>query len=147
MLHQQLIFLVSKIPATILLKLSTVKFSTKLIFEQLHFFLKFFPLLHYFLLKYIVKWVYHCVKSVCIRSYSCPYFPVFGLNTDTYAVSLSIHFEWGKIQTRITPNTDTFHAVYDTQIPLSTSVTFSTTSGNKTTEGLVPFPFWMTLFS
>ena len=24
----------------------------------------------------------HCMKSVCIRSYSGPYFPAFGLNTD-----------------------------------------------------------------
>ena len=26
--------------------------------------------------------VQHCVKSVCIQSYSGPYFPAFGLNTD-----------------------------------------------------------------
>ena len=29
----------------------------------------------------------HCLKSVCIRSYSGPYFPVFGLNTKRYGVS------------------------------------------------------------
>ena len=36
----------------------------------------------------------HCLKSVRIRNYSGPYFPAFG-----------------KIRTRITPNTDTFDAV------------------------------------
>ena len=47
----------------------------------------------------------HCVKSVHIRSCSCPYFPAFGLNTERYFVSQS---RWGKIRTRITLNTDTF---------------------------------------
>ena len=28
--------------------------------------------------------IYHCVKSVQIRSFSGPYFPVFGSNTDIY---------------------------------------------------------------
>ena len=55
---------------------------------------------------------YHFVKIVCIRSYSGPYFPVFGLNTGRYGVSLRIQSKCGKIQTRITPNTDNFHAVY-----------------------------------
>ena len=27
----------------------------------------------------------HCVKGVCIRSFSGPYFPAFGMNTDTYS--------------------------------------------------------------
>ena len=53
----------------------------------------------------------HCVKSVCIRSYSGPYFPAFGVNTERYGVSLRIQSECGKIWTRKTPNTDTFHAV------------------------------------
>ena len=30
----------------------------------------------------------HCVKSVCIQSYSRPYFPAFGLNTERYSISL-----------------------------------------------------------
>ena len=47
----------------------------------------------------------HYVKSVSIRSYSGPHFPAFGLN---------IQSECGKMQTRITPNTDTFHAVSTT---------------------------------
>ena len=42
---------------------------------------------------------------------SGPYFPVFGLNTERYSVSLRIQSEDGKIGTRITPNMDTFHAV------------------------------------
>ena len=46
-----------------------------------------------------------------IWSFSGPHFPVFGLNTETYGVSLRIQSERGKIQTRKTPNTETFHAV------------------------------------
>ena len=44
----------------------------------------------------------HCVKSVRIRSYSSPYFPVFGLNTERYLVSLRTQSECGKIL-RISP--------------------------------------------
>ena len=47
----------------------------------------------------------HCVKSLRIQSYSGPYFPAFRL------VSLRIQSECGKMRNRITPNTDTFHAV------------------------------------
>ena len=54
----------------------------------------------------------HCVKSVDIRSYSCPYFPTFGLNRESCSVSLRIQSQCGKIRIRITPNTDTFYAVY-----------------------------------
>ena len=53
----------------------------------------------------------HCVKSVRIWSYSGPYFPAFALNTERYGVSLHIQSECRKIRTRITTNTDTFHAV------------------------------------
>ena len=53
----------------------------------------------------------HCVKSVRIRIFAGPYFPVFGLNTETYGVSLPIQSECGKIRTRKTPNTDTFNVV------------------------------------
>ena len=52
----------------------------------------------------------HCVKRVHIWSYSGPHFPAFGLNTERYGVSLRILSECGKMRTRITPNTDTFHA-------------------------------------
>ena len=38
----------------------------------------------------------HCEKIVRIRSYSGPYFPAFGLNTERYTVSLRIQSEWGK---------------------------------------------------
>ena len=48
----------------------------------------------------------HCVKSVRIQSYSGPYFPTFGLNTEKYRIQA----EYEKIRTKITPNTDTFHA-------------------------------------
>ena len=52
----------------------------------------------------------HCMKSVFIRSYSDPYLPAFGLNTERYLyfVSLRIQSECGEIGTRVTPNTDTF---------------------------------------
>ena len=53
----------------------------------------------------------HCVKSVRIRSYSGPHFPAFGLNTERYKVSLRIHSKCGKMRTKRTPNTYTFHAV------------------------------------
>ena len=51
------------------------------------------------------------MKSVHIRSFSGPYFPAFGLNTERYGVSLRIQSERRKMRTRKTPNTDTFHAV------------------------------------
>ena len=53
----------------------------------------------------------HCVKSVRIRSDSGPFFPAFELNTERYKVSLRFQSEYGKIRTRITWNTDTFHTV------------------------------------
>ena len=52
------------------------------------------------------------MKSVRVRSYSSPHFSAFGLNKERYRVSLSIQSECGKIRTGITPNTNTFHAVY-----------------------------------
>ena len=45
----------------------------------------------------------HSVRSVRIWSYSCPHFSAFGLKTES---------EYGKMWTRITPNTDTFYAVW-----------------------------------
>ena len=53
----------------------------------------------------------HCVKSVCIQSFSGPYFPAFGLNTERYTASSHIQSECWKIWTRKTLNTDTLHAV------------------------------------
>ena len=55
--------------------------------------------------KLLFKLIYlvnnHCVKIVRIRSFSGPY----------YSVSLRIQAEYGKIRTRKTPNTDTFHTM------------------------------------
>ena len=57
----------------------------------------------------------HCVKSVQIQSYFCPYFPAFGLNTERYFVSLRIlskcRANTGKYGLEITPYLDTFRAV------------------------------------
>ena len=52
----------------------------------------------------------HNAKSVQIRSFSGPYFPVFGLNTEIYPVNLRIQSKFGKIRTRKTPNLNIFHA-------------------------------------
>ena len=52
-----------------------------------------------------------CVKSIRIRNFSGPNFPAFGLNTERYGLSFRIQQECGKISTRKTPNTDTFHGV------------------------------------
>ena len=41
----------------------------------------------------------HCVENVRIRSYSGPYFPAFGLNTERYGVSLRIQSKCVKTQT------------------------------------------------
>ena len=61
---------------------------------------------------------WHCVKSIRIRSFSGPYFPAFGLNTERYEVSFHIQSDYEKIRTRKTPNTDTFHAVWVLNTPL-----------------------------
>ena len=58
-------------------------------------------------------------NSLILISYSGPYFPAFGLNTESYSVSLRIQSECGKMRTRITPNTDTFYAVLLTNIWLN----------------------------
>ena len=60
------------------------------------------------------KWILkskHCAKSVCIRSYSGPHFPAFGLKTERYEVSLRIQSKCEKIRTRINLNTNTFQTV------------------------------------
>ena len=53
----------------------------------------------------------HCVKSICIRSYSGPHFPAFGLNTERYFVYLRIQSKCREMLTRMTLNTDTFYAM------------------------------------
>ena len=55
------------------------------------------------------------MKSVRIWSFSGPYFLVFRLNTERYGVFVRSQFECGKIWTRKTTKTDTFHAVKPTQ--------------------------------
>ena len=63
---------------------------------------------------FLRQWFYHSyrfVKSVRIRSFPGPHFPAFGLNTGRSSVFLCIQSECGKIRTRKTPSTDTFHAV------------------------------------
>ena len=55
---------------------------------------------------------FYYVKIIRIWSFSGPYFPVFGLNTERYAVSVRIQFECRKIRNRKTPNRDTFQAVF-----------------------------------
>ena len=49
----------------------------------------------------------YCVKGVHIQSFSGPYFLAFGPNTERYGVPLHILSEYGKIQARKIPNTDT----------------------------------------
>ena len=55
---------------------------------------------------------FHCVKSVRIRSFSDPFFPAFRQNIEGYGVFLRVQYPCGTIQTRKTPNRDTFHAVF-----------------------------------
>ena len=68
----------------------------------------------------------HCIKSVHIRSYSGPYLPAFGLDTESYRVSFRIQSECRKIRTRITPNTDTFQTVVINAILYQFSLNIST---------------------
>ena len=51
------------------------------------------------------------MTSVRIRSFTGPYFLAFGLDTERYGVSLRIQSKCRKIQTKETPNMNTFHAV------------------------------------
>ena len=78
-----------------------------------------------------VYFIQQCLKCVSIRSFSCTYFPTFGLNIEIYFVNLRIQSECGKIWTTKTPNTDTFYAVeiYD----------IKTTIALKSCN----FPFWL----
>ena len=58
-----------------------------------------------------IRYDSHCVQGVRIWSYSGQFFPAFELNTKRHGVSLRIQSECGKMWTRVTPNTDAFHAV------------------------------------
>ena len=55
---------------------------------------------------------YNCVKIARIRSYSGPHFSAFRLNTERYENSVRMRENAGKMRTRITPNTDSFNALY-----------------------------------
>ena len=44
----------------------------------------------------------HCVNIVRIQSFSDPYFPAFGINTERYGVTLHIQSKHKKIRTRNT---------------------------------------------
>ena len=65
----------------------------------------------FILRRWTFPWALTLWKSVCVRSYSGPYFFAFGLNTERYSLSLRIQSECEKMRTRITPNTSTFYAV------------------------------------
>ena len=54
----------------------------------------------------------HYLKSIHIRIFSGPLSSAFGLNTERYSVYIRIQPECGRIQTRKTPKTDAFHAVF-----------------------------------
>ena len=56
----------------------------------------------------------HYVKSFRIRRFLVRIFP--GLNMERYGVSLRIQSKCGKICTRKTPNTDTFHVVFQAKV-------------------------------
>ena len=51
------------------------------------------------------------IKCPC-SGFSSPYSPAFRLNMERYVVSLCIQSKCGKMQTRKSHNTDTFHAMY-----------------------------------
>ena len=53
----------------------------------------------------------HCDTIVRIRSFSGPYFPVFGLDTEIYSVNLRIQFEYVEMRTRKTPGAEFFYVV------------------------------------
>ena len=74
------------------------------------FFLPFFILYEcstVFLTNEPFKTQNHCVKSVCMRSYSGS---IFSRIRTEYRESLRIQSECGKILPRISPNTDAFYA-------------------------------------
>ena len=71
--------------------------------------------------RYISKYLIGIIRKIyfLILSKKCPYLELFwsvfsciGLNTERYGVSLRIQHECRKMRTRITPDTNTFHAAY-----------------------------------
>ena len=86
----------------------------------------------------------HYVKSVQIRSFSGPYFPVLELNTEIYSINHIIQSEYGKIRTRKTPCLNTFHAVIRTltyklnMVWLVKNITKHASDENKSKDEKVP---------
>ena len=86
----------------------------------------------------------HYVKSVQIRSFSGPYFPVLELNTEIYSINHIIQSEYGKIRTRKTPYLNTFHAVIRTltyklnMVLLVKNITKHARDENKSKDEKVP---------
>ena len=85
----------------------------------------------------ILLYILHCVKSVCIRSYSGPHFPVFQLNLERYGLSLSIQFECREMQTRIAPNMGTFYTVLVSSYILKMLVKIFENNDKNITENIV----------
>ena len=88
--------------------------STKACLRRSDSFFKFILLLSWDIQLNPESLNFHSVKSVHIRSFSGPYSPAFGLNTEIYFLNLRIQSECGKIRTTETPNMDTTHAVFIT---------------------------------
>ena len=63
-----------------------------------------------------LSWECHCVKNVRIRSFSGPYFPAFGLNTERYTEYLSV-FSTNAVRTRKTAGLQIFkYCIHDLQV-------------------------------
>ena len=56
------------------------------------------------------------VRSIRIWSFSGPYFPALGPNTEIYIINLSIQSECIKVRTGKIPNSDTFYSVMMSKI-------------------------------
>ena len=66
------------------------------------------------------------MKIVLIRSYFGPHFPAFELNEERYEISLRIQSEYGKIWTRIAPNTNFLRSMMDAlSIATRTNISWS----------------------
>ena len=108
---------------------TTVSLAEHLRFPSIHPFVKenkqgYFGLKRAY--KKIKRIYFHSVKSVHIQSFSDPHFPAFWLNEEIYKVNLRTQLECGKIRTRKTPNTVTFHAVLSMKlISITESFTLS----------------------
>ena len=64
----------------------SLPFSCETIFVLVFIFFFLFRILNYNELP--LDNLFHCVRGVRIRSYSGPYFPAFGLNTERYGVRM-----------------------------------------------------------